>query len=332
MNLNWLGDALFSTPFLRAIKENLPSSYLAVLGVLRIKEILETNPYLDQLILFDERGRDKGLFSRIRLIKKIKKKQFDTVFILKPSLSRTLMLKLTGIKEFIGFDNCKSGWLLTKRIPKPKKSMHLIDYFLTIPEHSGLTIKKRVYEFFPSVEDEGYVESLYSQNKIDFLLPSIIINPGANWIPKRWPKEFWSGLIAKIKESLNVNIIVTGAEKDKAMAAEIIERGKTPVFNLTGETTLRQLGALMKRARLVISADSGPMHIAASVGTKVIALFGPTSPSITGPYPLEQHIIIQKDVGCPIPCYNSDCRDFRCMKAISVEEVFRQVKQLILYD
>ncbi|MFH1338595.1 MAG: glycosyltransferase family 9 protein, partial [Candidatus Omnitrophota bacterium] len=93
-----------------------------------------------------------------------------------------------------------------------------------------------------------------------------------------------------------------------------------------------QLGALMEKADAVISADSGPMHIAAAVGAKVVALFGPTSPKITGPYPPQNHIVIYKDIGCKVPCYDSACKDYRCMQAITVEEVLEKIESLLKWQ
>jgi heptosyltransferase-2 len=326
---NWLGDALFLSPLLAALKKNFPQSLLAVLCVPRVREIFQNNPDIDKIIIYDEKGRDRGLISRLIFIFKLHKERFDTAFIIKPSLSRTLMLKYAGIKQIIGFDNPKSGWLLSVRVPPPNKVLHKVDYFLTMLDYLGLKIPQRKYEFSPSAEDKNYINRLLSQKRISRDLPLIVINPGANWYPKRWPAENFAELIKRIKEKSPLNIAITGAGKDRDLSEEIIRKSGREVFDFTGQTTLGQLGALMQEAKIVISADSGPMHIAAAVGKKVIALFGPTSPAITGPYPPEEHIIIQKDVGCEVPCYDKNCQDYRCMQAISVDEVLQKVEGLL---
>jgi len=323
---NWLGDALFSTALLSVLKKKFAQSHLAVLSVPRVKEIFQNNPYVDNIIIYDEKGRHRNLISRLGFIFALRKERFDTAFILKPSLSRTLILKCAGIKQIIGFDNPKSGWLLTVKVPSPRIVLHKIDYFLTILEYLGFEIGPRRYEFFPSAQDKAYIASLLKQKNITRNLPLIVINPGANWYPKRWSPENFARLIKRIKEKIPLNIAITGAEKDRKLAEEIIKKSGKEVFDFTGKTSLGQLGALIQEADIILSADSGPMHIAAAVGRKVIALFGPTSVRITGPYPTENHIIIQKDVGCAIPCYKLDCRDNRCMKAITVDDVIEKIK------
>ncbi len=323
---NWLGDALFVSPLISALKYNFPQSRLSVLLLERVKAIFHNHPQIDNILIYNNRI---NLISLLTTIIRLQRERFDAAFIIKPSLTRTLILRLAGIKEIIGFDNRKSGWLLTVRIAPPHKDLHRIDYFLTILENMHLKIEKRKYEFFPSSEDKAYIDRLFLQRNINRDLPLLIINPGANWIPKRWPVDSFAELIKNIKMRLALNIIITGSEKDRGLSEQIIRKSGECVFNFAGQTSLGQLGALMREADVVLSADSGPMHIAAAVGTKVVALFGPTSASITGPYPLSNHIVIQKDVGCRLPCYESSCQDYRCMKAISVEEVADRLATLL---
>lgn len=326
---NWLGDALFLSAFIANLKENFPQSYLAVLLVPRVKEIFLNNPHVDKIIIFNERGW-LSFLSRLGLIFRLKKEAFDTAFIIKPSLSRAMVLKFAGVKKIVGFDNRKCGWLLDVKIPRPPGSLHKIDYFLSILEQMGLNRLNRRYEFFPSNEDRLYIERLFLEKKIARNLPLVVINPGANWYPKRWSPESFSELIRRLKESSPINIVITGAGNDRQLARRIINNSaRQEVFDFTGQTTLGQLGALMKQACVVVTADSGPMHIAAAVGVRTIALFGPTSSFITGPYPSEKHIVIQKDVGCRVPCYDKNCQDYRCMKAITVQEVLGKVIALL---
>lgn len=337
---NWLGDALFLSPFLAALKENFPHSHLAILLVPRVKEIFQNNPNVDEIIIYPVRNRNSNgvydrekrinLFSYLDFIFKLRKKGFDTAIIVRPSRTRTLLLRFSGIRQIIGFDNPKSGWLLTVKVPTPSKLLHKIDYFLTILEHLDIKLSQRRYEFFLTDKDRVYIERLFSKKMIAQDLPLVVINPGANWYPKRWPPENFAELIKRIKQRLPLNIAITGAGKDKDLTKGIIEQSGNEVFDFTGQTTLGQLGALMQEADIVISADSGPMHIAAAVGTKLIALFGPTSALITGPYPLGAHIIIQKEVGCKVPCYDSSCTNYRCMKTITVDEVLEKLTGLLM--
>jgi lipopolysaccharide heptosyltransferase II len=324
---NWLGDGLFLTPLLSGLKKNFPQADLTVLCLPRVKEIFQNNPNVNEIIIYDEKSRN--LILRLKTFLRLRRERFDTAFIIKPSLSRTLLLKCAGIKEIVGFDNPKSGWLLTFRILPPDKQLHKLDYFLGILHYLGLKTGEHKYEFFPSQQDKDYIARLISQKGIARHIPLIVINPGANWHPKRWLPGNFAKLIKQLKKRLSVSIAISGAERDKQLSKKIINESGENVFDFSGQTTLGQLGALMQEAGVVVSADSGPMHIAAAVGTRVVALFGPTSPRLTGPYPLKEHIIIHKDVGCQVPCYDSNCKDYRCMNAITVDEIADKVTQLL---
>ena len=158
---------------------------------------------------------------------------------------------------------------------------------------------------------------------------SVIIKPGGNWPLKRWPGEKWARLSDRLNEYYKGKIVITGATKDVRLAEDIASLMKTSSIIAAGKTSLKELGALCKEAELFISNDSGPLHIALSQKVKVIALFGPTSAQITGPYGQGKYAIIQKDVGCTIPCYNLACGDNRCMKAITIEDVLKAVDNML---
>jgi ADP-heptose:LPS heptosyltransferase len=219
---------------------------------------------------------------------------------------------------------------LTQKIPHPKKdTLHRIDYYLNIIEKAGLEVEDRYTEFFISDDDINFVDNFLNNNSIkkdDFL---VAINPGGNWSPKRWSKDYWSLLADKLILRFGAKVIITGAYQDSSLALSIKERMKGQPLIACGVFNIKQLAALCKRLDLFITADTGPLHIATSMSTKkIIALFGPTDPSITGPYPLKNVTVLQKLVGCKLPCYQVRCQDNRCMKAITPEEVIEQVRLL----
>jgi lipopolysaccharide heptosyltransferase II len=329
VEVNWAGDVLFSTPFIRCLKENYPQAYLACLAVPRVKEILQNNPYLDEVIVFDEQGRDKGFWSKIAIIAELKKRRFDSVFLLHRSTTRTFLCALAGIKRRIGYETGKFNPFLTQKVAHPDKPLHKVEYFLQLAQESGLKVSQHNYEFFFSEEDARYISAFLKNSGIDSQEKFCVINPGGNWDLKRWPKENFSRLAEKLQKELRLKVVITGAEKDSALAENISHSLSEKPIVSCGKTTLPQLAALLKRAALVISNDSGPMHIAVSVGTKTIAIFGPTSAQITGPYGTGEFAVLQKDIGCSVPCYNLICKDNRCMKAVTVEEVFEKAKEML---
>lgn len=327
-NVNWLGDVLFSSAVIRNIRRNYPDSYLACIVPSRCYPILKGNPYLDEIIIFDERDRHRGLLAKLSFIRFLKGKRFDVVFLLHRSMTRALICFLAGIPERIGHYTKKRSFLLTKKIIAPdKESTHRLDYYMDVVEKAGLRIEDRYPEFFISEDDKKFADNFlnkYSLTKQDFL---VAINPGGNWLPKRWPKEYWVALADRLISELGAKVIITGGPQDIDLAGSIQNLMKEKPIIASGAFNLKQLGALMKRINLFITADTGPLHIANAVGTKkIIAIFGPTSAAVTAPYPLKNVILLQKDVGCKISCYVVDCKDNRCMKAVTPEEVLKYAR------
>lgn len=327
-NVNWLGDVLFSTAAIRNIRRNFPQSFLACIIPSRCYPVLKGNPHLDEIIIFDEKDRHRGVLPQLSFVNLLKSKKFDTVFLLHRSFSRALICRLAGIPQRIGYYTKKRGFLLTQKIAMPKKdTLHRIDYYLNVIEKAGLKVEDRYPEFFISEEDERFVGDFLEKQKVggqDFV---VALNPGGNWGPKRWPKEYWAQLADKLIAGFGAKAVLTGAHQDLLLAGQIKELMREKPVIACGVFNIKQLGALAKRADLFITADTGPLHIASAVAAKkIIALFGPTSPLITGPFPAHNVIILAKDVGCQVPCYKVKCPDNRCMKAITPDEVIAQIK------
>jgi len=329
-NVNWLGDVLFSTAVIRNIRRNFPDSFIACIIPSRCYPVLKGNPHLDEIIIFDEKDRHRGVFSQLRFADALKSKNFDMVFLLHRSFTRALICRLAGIPERIGYNTKNRGFLLTKKFKAPDiHSLHRIDYYLNVIEKSGLRVEDRYTEFFVSDEDIEFVDDFLKKQKLnsaDFL---VAINPGGNWMPKRWPKEYWAELADALDAELGAKVIITGSQNDSSLVTHIKEGMKARPIIACGVFNIKQLGALCKRIDLFITADTGPLHIANAAGAKrIIALFGPTSAEITGPYPLKNVVILQKDVGCKIPCYEVRCKDNRCMKAITPREVVEEARKI----
>lgn len=329
-NVNWLGDVLFSTAAIRNIRRNFPDSFIACIVPSRCYGLLKGNPNLDEIIIFDEKDRHKGVFTQLDFVRQLKDKKFDTVFLLHRSFSRALICRLAGIARRIGYSTYKRAFLLTDKIPMPKRdAMHRIDFYLNIIEKAGLRIEDRYTEFFIFDEDREFVEGFLNKkgvNKEDFL---VVINPGGNWLPKRWPREYWAQLADKLISALGAKVVIAGSHNDLSLAQHIKDKMEVKPLVACGALNIKQLGALAERGDIFITADTGPLHIATAVGAKnIIAIFGPTSAQITGPGQFKNVILLQKDVGCKIPCYETKCKDNRCMKAITPDEVFEQVKDI----
>jgi heptosyltransferase II len=294
----------------------------------RAKEVLEGNPSIDEVIVFDEEGRHKSPWGRLKFILALRKKRFDIVFLLHRSFTRCLIAYLAGIRERVGYFTEKRKFLLTRAVQPGAANIHRMDYYLHVPESYGMRIEDRNYRFFVGDKDKNFAANLLEKNGVgrtDFLA---VLNPGGNWDKKRWPKERFAQLADRLIEEFSAKVVICGAPKDVGLAKEIASLMQNKPVILAGETNLKQLGALFERANVVVSGDSGPMHIACAVGTPSVVLFGPTSAEITGPRSQAKCVIIQKPIGCQIPCYKIDCTENRCMRIISVEEVVGEIRKI----
>ncbi len=326
---NWLGDVLFTTPAIRAVREKYKDVYISVIVHARCLPILEDNPNINEIIVLKNVRGLKGFFAKIRLISRLKSKSFDIAFLFHRSMTHTLMCVLAGIPERVGYHTQKRFFLLTRRIIPQWPEAHRVEYFLDVTRVSGIDTDNKDYEFFIKPENEKQAISILNNNGIRSGEPYFVINPGGNWPPKRWPKENFANLCDEIFNKYDIKVIIAGAEKDAPLGEGIINLCASKPINLCGKTTLKQLAVILKGAKVVISNDTGPMHIAVSQKTPTVALFGPTDPKITGPYGSSRYIVIRKDVGCPVPCYDKTCNDYRCMKAITVTDALEAVAKLL---
>jgi len=324
VNVNWIGDVLFSTPFIRSVREAYPDAYIACLLHPRCKEMLELNPRLNEIIIYDEEGEHRGLGGKLKLITALRKKKFDTAFLLHRSFTKALIVFLSGIKERIGYPTKRRGMLLTKTVEASDEEVHKVEHFLNIARASGLNPKSKSYEFFIDDSHKKFAADLLRDAGIKEQDAVVVLCPGGNWDPKRWPKENFAKLADMLSEKFGAKIVISGAAKDVKLAEEIGKMMKTRPVVTAGRTTLKQLGALFTRSDLVIANDTGPMHLAVAMNAKTIALFGPTSEALTGPYGGGCYRVVSKNETCDLPCYDFTCKDNRCMQEIRPEDVIKE--------
>ena len=324
---NWLGDILFTTPAIRALRENNSDAFIACMVHPRCVEMLEDNSDINKLIIFDERGSHKGILAKISFIFNLRKYKFDILVSFHRSMSRVLIAYLSGIPRRVGYYTKKRAWLLTDSVKPPVAQPHRVEYFLNITRALGADTDNKDYQF--NIPECSVLESKKILDKAGIGIDDefFVINPGGNWLAKRWPSKSYANLCRELTAIYAKKILLTGATKDKDLAEEIIRMSSSMVIDLCGKTTLKELAAIMRRAKVVVANDSGPMHIAISQKAPTIALFGPTSSDITGPYGHGDYHVLKKISDCAIPCYVV-CDDYRCMKSIAVNDVVKAIGRI----
>lgn len=327
VEVNWLGDVLFSTAAIRALKNKYPGSYIAVLLHKRCKDILTDNPYINEIIVLDEKGRHGGIFGKLRLISLLRSKHFDMVYLFHRSFTRTLICLLSGIKNRIGYHTAKRKLLLTESVRIPRSAHRAAYYYYLVARNIPLDSKILHCDFIVRDNDVVYVNNLLNKEGISDSDKLAVLHTAANWSLKRWPRENFAKLADELINKFNLKVIFSGAKEETGLVDEILGLMKNKAINLAGQTTIKQLGALFIRSNVVISADSGPLHIAVALNRPTVALFGPTSKEVTGPLSKENVILLQRKVKCAIPCYKQNCRDNICMKQINPDDVVRSIQE-----
>lgn len=328
VEVNWLGDVLFSTPAIRAIRKKYPGAYIAALVVPRCKAVLLGNNYLDEVMVLDEDGRHKGWWGKLCLIRELRNRRFSIAYFFKTSLTRVSWAFWAGIPKRIGFAVKGKGLFLTERVVLPKENFHRADSYYYLVTGVRIPENECYCDFFVGLEDRHFVDDLLKKHGIPEDKKIVVLHVGGNWRLKRWPQESFASLIDTLGECYGVQVVITGAFTDHPLATEIAARTRNKPFVACGLTTLKQLGALFARCDFVVSADSGPLHIALSMQARTISLFGPTAPEVTGPLGRGEFAILRKkDLDCVIPCYNLKCEDNVCMSAIKNEDVLCEAER-----
>ena len=334
--LDRIGDVLLSTPVFKAIKEAYPGSYVACMVRPYANDIVNGNPYIDKVILYDKDGAHKSFFPTLKFALNLKNEKFDLSINLHPTNRSNLIPFLAGVPKRVGWDK-KLGFLLTCKLKHDKQmgTKHELEYTLDVIRSLGIEPKdKRTFipgrkENYEKVKDVLRAAGLSENDLI------IAIHPGASCPSKRWSADRFAELADQLATSLRAKVVIIAGPVDVEIGNKVANLMKSKSLNLSGKTSIADLAALFKMCRLFVSNDSGPVHIASAVGTPVISIFGRNEPGL-GPKrwgPVGRgDVFLQKDVGCAI-CFAHNCKlDFRCLKDLQVQEVFDAAKEMLVAE
>lgn len=328
---NWVGDLVMTTPALAAIRKNFPDAGITVLIRPPLQEILEGSPAVDDFILYDKKvyGGATGL---ARLGRELRKRKFDRAILLQNAFEAALVAFLAKIPRRMGYKTDGRGLLLTDgvKISHDTKEKHQVHYYLDLLKALGMKTDGIMPRLYLVKKDSEYSASLLKKNGIDPKGTIIGINPGAQYgIAKRWHPERFGFVADRLVREHGADVIIFGGPGDISTAGAVQASMKEKALNLAGKTGLRGLMALVKRCRLFITNDSGPMHISAALGVPTLAVFGSTDHIATGPFG-EGHRIIREPVICS-PCLKRTCplKHYQCMERVTPERVLKAAKEML---
>lgn len=333
IRLDRLGDVILSTPVLQALREHYPHAFIAMMVRTACEDVVRGNPYLDEVVLYDKEGQHHGIMATFRFALGLRRQKFDTALVLHPTRRSHWITFLARIPNRIGYHR-KAAFLLTQAIPHRKQegSRHEAAYTLEMLKVFGIQPGK-IRAFMP-VRDDAIqrVNRLLVEASVNSGDSLVAIHPSASCISKRWMPERFAAVADRLSADCGVRICVVAGEADRVYAGHMTAAMKQPVIDLAGRLSVAELAAFLKRCRLLISNDSGPVHVAAAVGIPVVDIFGRNqsglSPQRWGPLG-EGHIVLHKEVGC-VTCLAHRCDiNFLCLTTLSADEVYQAARGII---
>lgn len=335
--VNWLGDAVMSTPALMRLREARPAARVTILAPEKLAPLWRGQSFVDDVLSIAPRW---GLWSVAR---EVRRRRFTAGLLFPNSLRSALELWLGGVPERVGV--CARGRRLFLTRPLPHRpgaagmrkrspeevrrrvaegvppdtfpsSAHHVRHYLYLTQALGAAPDPLPPRIELSAEEVAACRLKFGLTEGRRWLG---LNPGAEYGPaKRWPVERFAAAAATARQKLDCTPVIFGGPGDVDLAAHLARAAGEPLFNLAGKTTLRELACALKCCEVVLTNDSGPMHLAAAVGARVAAIFGSTAPELTGPPNAD---ILRQPPPCA-PCFLRECPiDLRCLRSIDVERV-----------
>ncbi len=335
MRTDRIGEVLLSTVLIDGMKKLYPDAEISFVTSEYSKDILAGRSDLSEIITADTQKSSGWFLKAVKLAIVLRKRRFDYSIVLNANKILHLATFLAGIPVRIGYRR-KWSVFLNKTIEdeREKGQKHEAEYAMDFARLLGL---KNFEQPSPRLvcEDASRekVKKLLLKKGVNLSRKLIVVHPASSNPAKMWEKTRYSELIKKLKSHFECEIMVIGTGKERQLAEDIIIDTSENIFNVCGELNLKELAALLKRANVFIGNDSGPMHMAAALDVPVIAIFGRNIPGVGpkrwGPYG-KKHKVFHKDPLCE-KCYDRECPyDYKCLTAVTVDEVFDAAKQYLM--
>jgi heptosyltransferase II len=310
--VNWLGDAVMTLPALRAIKARFPGSRMSVLTKGNIADLYSCEPAVDEVLPYGG-----GFVPFLRLVARLRREKFDVAFMFPRSFRASLAPFVSRIPRRVGFAGDARRPVLTDAVERTERLMtnHRVAYYLELLRPFGDVPAATAPEIVPPAEAKAWAAEHLPGDAWAGLNPGATYGKAKQWYPERFVE------VGKRLASRGFKVAVVGGPAEAALGAKIADEIGPAATSFSGKTTLPRLAALIARCAVFVTNDTGPMHVAAAVGTPVVAIFGPTDPRTTRPFG-KKHTIVQHKVECS-PCLLRECPiDHPCMRDLPVEQVW----------
>lgn len=329
---NWVGDAVMTTPVVRAVRTNFPRARITVLAKPWVVPVYQNNPHVDQVMVYENQGRHKMGIGTLRLVRDMRFQKFDLAILMQNAFEAAFLAFLARIPERLGYNTDARGLLLNRciRMDPVLKKGHLIDYYLAILRLAGLGTAGRDLELYPDPRDREWAQGFLDEQALSGPgRPVLGINPGATGgTAKRWFPERYAQLAAELAECHHTRVIIFGGPADRELGDEITAMTQGACINMAGCTSLSKAFALIGALDLFVTNDSGLMHAAAAQNVNQVAVIGSTDHIATAPAN-KNSVMVRQSVPCS-PCLKKQCPiDHKCMDKITVDMVMAACNDLL---
>ena len=326
IRLSSLGDIVLTTPVIRSVRAHFPDAYIAMLVAKQSADVLRENPHLDEIITFDRLAKNKNTGEMLRVVRILRERKFTLAIDLQRKFRTELLMSLSGAAERVG-----KGRLCTARV-RERGNKHATAHYFDLLHAVGISaVDQRLEMFFASSERVDAAQRFDAAGITETGL-KVGLFPGAGWKLREWMPERFAAIGDKLVQHFNANVLIFGGPRETELVHAVADLMDKRAFTFAGDLQIRELAACIEKCDLFLTNDTGPMHIAAAVGTPTVSLFGPGNHIRFQPLG-ELHQTIRHAVPCS-PCkqFTDKCKDNICMKGIGVDEVWQSVSRALARD
>ncbi|HUV65404.1 MAG TPA: glycosyltransferase family 9 protein [Sedimentisphaerales bacterium] len=325
-----LGDIVLALPALTALHKSFPDAKISWLVRPEFAPLLENHPHLAKVIAFDRKFLGKAWYhprafiALVSLIRRLRRSRFDVAFDFQGLFRTAVLAWLSGCKRRVGMANAREFATIfyTDKIPPDPNNRHLVDYYIRMIRAAGATELGVEFVFPQDADAADSVANLLASHGVAADRYAVLV-PGSAQPDKCWPIEHFAILAEKISSQFGLPIIAAGTASESPLIETLKEKARVPVMNLAGRTSLKELIALLRAARLVVSNDTGPGHIAAALGTPLVLMFSWSNPARIAPYGRIECMVANEPYSRGHKIRSSDPE--HDIRAITVEQVWQKV-------
>ncbi len=341
VKLSAIGDVVHTLPVLDVLYHQFPESTINWVVEEKASDIIKDHPYLEKVIISKRKRWLKDLkkpslwYPVLReimgFIRELRAEKYDVGIDFQGLLKSGILVFLSRGKRKMGYSNARemSSFFLNEKVPFYPLDKHAVERNINLVRYLGAKPDEINFPVIVAEEDRKKIDSFISAHGLSASKPLIAIHSQAGWATKRWNPLKMARFADKLVELYAAQIVFTGGSDENLSIEAIMSQMQHSSVNAAGETSLKELACLISLSRLMITVDSGPMHIASAMGTPTVVLFGPTAPWRTGPY-CNNALIIRKQLSCS-PCFKRECDSRTCMEEISIDEVLKAVDRQIKF-